>query len=386
MNRFSFSEDAPRFDAHVRLSQCRRSCGAPPASAWPRLARKVNALGKLLTSHGPRFGRAALSLVAAVGSLSGIAQADTTNLNSRSLSATSITWTEFHNWSNSILISNGKVEAVIAPAIGRVMQFKFVGDDDGPLWNNRTLDGKAPDPKATEWLNFGGDKSWPAPQADWSNIIDRPWPPPPAFDSMPAKATVEQGMVTLISPVDPFYGIRTIRQMMLVPGEPVMRIETTYEKVQGDPKRVGVWVITQVRNPVGVYLRAPSPSIFTNGCNNQGPALPPSLRIEQGLLSLSRDSNVAYKIGSDASALLWVGEKTLLLIESPRTGKDDYPDQGSSVEVYTNPDALPYVELEILGPLHALKVGDRIQRSSTYTLFHRGKPSSEAQARAILGQ
>jgi hypothetical protein len=320
----------------------------------------------------------------AVGLVSSIAQADTTNLNTRSLSATSITRTKFHNWSDSIIMSNGKVEAVIVPAIGRVMQFKFVGDDDGPLWNNRKLEGKAPNPKARKWRNFGGDKSWPSPQADWSNITARAWPPPPAFDSMPAQATVEQGIVTLISPVDPFYGIRTIRQMMLVPGEPIMRIETTYEKVQGDPKRVGVWVITQARNPVGVYLRVPSCSIFTNGCNNQGPALPPSLRVEQGLLSLSRDSKVAYKIGSDAGALLWVGEKTLLLIESPRTGEGDYPDQGSSVELYTNPDALPYVEMEMLGPVHTLKVGDRIQHGSTYTLFHRGEFSPEAQARAIL--
>ena len=339
---------------------------------------------KLRVSRRLCLGRVTLSLVVVTISVSGIARGDTTNLNSHSLSGISITREKFHDWDDSIVMNNGKVEAIIVPAIGRVMQFKFVGKDDGPFWNNRGLDGKAPDPKATEWSNFGGDKSWPSPQADWSNIIDRPWPPPPAFDSMPVQATIGQGMVTLISQVDPFYGIRAIRQIVLVPGEPAMRIKTTYEKVQGDPKRVGVWVITQTRDPQGVYLRIPSSSIFTNGCNNQGPALPPSLHVERNLLSLIRDPSVAYKIGSDADALLWVGEKTVLLIESPRMEEGDYPDQGSSAEIYTNPNSFPYVEMEMLGPLYDLKVGDRIQRSSTYKLFHREQSSSEAEARAIL--
>jgi hypothetical protein len=165
-----------------------------------------------------------------------------------------------------------------------------------------------------------------------------------------------------------------------------MRIETTYEKVQGDPMRVGVWVITQVRNPVGIYLAVPTSSIFPAGYTNQAQRLPPSLRVENGLLSLTRDSRNAYKIGSDAGALLWVGEKTGLLIESPRVGSGDYPDHGSSAEIYTNPDALPYVEMELLGPLQTMKVGDRIQRSSSYTLFHRSESSPEAEARRILGR
>jgi hypothetical protein len=340
---------------------------------------------KSLTSVRLYLVQVAFSSVAAVGSTFDLAQAGITNLDAYALSAINITRTNYHDWPDSIIMNNGKVEAVIVPAIGRVMQFKFIGDNDGPLWNQRKLDGQASDPNSTEWRHFGGDKTWPAPQADWSQITDRPWPPPPAFDSMPVQATTEQGMVTLTSPVDPFYGIHTIRQIMLVPGKPVMRIETTYEKVQGNPQRVAVWVITQVRHPVGVYLRVPSASIFPQGCNNQGPALPPSLRVEKGLLSLTRDPKVAYKIGSDAGALLWVGEKTALMIESPRDENGDYPDHGSSVEIYTNPDALPYVELEMLGPLHTMKVGDRIQRSSTYTLFPREVSSSAAQAREILG-
>src|ERR1044071_7118728 len=49
--------------------------------------------------------------------------------------------TNYHGWANSILLSNGRVEAVIVPAIGRVMQFRFAGEEDGPFWENRALDG-----------------------------------------------------------------------------------------------------------------------------------------------------------------------------------------------------------------------------------------------------
>jgi len=119
--------------------------------------------------------------------------------------------TNYHGWTNSILVSNGRVEAVIVPAVGRVMQFRFAGTEDGPFWENRALDGKAPDPQSKEWSNFGGDKAWPAPQADWSRITPRAWPPPVAFDSMPAEARVDGFVVTLVSSVDPNYGIRTRR-------------------------------------------------------------------------------------------------------------------------------------------------------------------------------
>lgn len=344
------------------------------------------AFDTVLASTRLRLCRGMLGLLVAVASVSVLSQIDAETLDALNSSAVRLIQTNYHNWPDSILMSNGKVEVVIVPAIGRVMQFKFMREDEGPLWNNQKLAGRATDPNSAEWSNFGGDKTWPAPEADWSKFTNRSWPPPPAFDSMPVHATLGQGMVTLVSPVDPFYGIRTHRQITLVPDKPIMRIETTYEKVEGDPKHVAVWIITQVRNTIGVYLAVPPSSIFPGGCTNQSRKLPPSLRVEKGLLSLARDSKGAFKIGSDADALLWVGEKTALLIESPRTGTGDYPDHGCSAEVYTNPDALPYVEMELLGPLHTMKVGDRIQCSSTYTLFHRAEASSEAEARRILGR
>jgi hypothetical protein len=297
-----------------------------------------------------------------------------------------ITQTNYHGWPGSILMSNGKVEVIIVPAVGRVMQFRFAGETDGPFWENRALDGRAPDPKSPEWGNFGGDKTWPAPQADWPKVADRGWPPPPAFDSMPVKAEVSGDTVTLLSPVDPFYGIRTRRVIALERDQLAMRIETTYEKVTGEPRKVGVWVITQLKEPVAVFLPVPEASLYASGYSKQSEALPANLRVADGLLSLTRDPKMAAKIGSDAGTLLWVGKKTVLRIDSVREPRAEYPDQGSSAEVYTNPDPHPYVELELLGPLQTLRVGGQIKRSNAYALSRRSKETAEAEARTWLGR
>jgi hypothetical protein len=316
----------------------------------------------------------------------------------------------YHGWRDALILGNGQVEAVIVPSIGRVMQFRFAGEADGPFWENRALDGKPPDPRASEWVNFGGDKPWPAPQGDWPNITPRAWPPPVGFDasawrgepmivnfsrafpgSVPGGANVGGTVVKLTSPVDPHYGIRVVRLVQIDPAAPVMRIKTIYEKVSGEPRRVAVWVITQLKEPVGVFVPVPPDSRYVEGYNKQSEELPQGFRVERGpggaMISLKRDPNKATKIGSDAGTLLWVGERQTLRIDSPRVADAEYPDNGSSAEVYTHPiPAHPYVELEMLGPLARLAVGDKIERTNVYTLARRRQSEGAAEARAVLAR
>ena len=47
----------------------------------------------------------------------------------------------YRGWADSYLLSNGTVEAVVVPAVGRVMQFHFIGEDD-VFWENSALQGK----------------------------------------------------------------------------------------------------------------------------------------------------------------------------------------------------------------------------------------------------
>ncbi len=295
--------------------------------------------------------------------------------------------TNYHGWNNSVLLSNGKVEAIVVPEIGRVMQFRFVGQQDGPFWDNRELYGKAPDPKSKDWMNFGGDKAWPAPQEDWDKKTPRAWPPPSAFDAMPDEARVNDRTVTLVSPVDPDYGIQVHRQVALDLERPVMRITTTFEKVSGRPVQVGVWVISQLKSPVAVYVPVPQFTRYREGFNVQSEQLPPDLRREGEWISLTRDPKTPHKIGTDANTLIWMDHRQVLRIDSTRALFDvKYPDQESSAEIYTNPDPLAYVELEMLGPLRKMIVGDKISRTSIYTLLPRREADPDLEAARLTAR
>ena len=284
-------------------------------------------------------------------------------------------------WTDAVVLNNGQVEAIVVPSIGRVMQFRFASAVDGPLWENPVQLGKPMPEKPWDAAHgsFGGDKTWPAPQSQWN------WPPPDVFDAAPLAFRVEADKtVVLTSPVSERFGIRTERRITLATNAPTLQIVTTYEKVSGPPAETSVWVITQAKDPVAVYVPVPKGTKFPDG-STQEMALPKdSSEVKDGLVRLTRDPKGPHKIGNDASSIVWVGERELLRIDIAREADGKYPDGGCSTEVYTNGDPVPYVELETLGPLHELKAGDRISATNTYTLYHREGANAAAQVKQIL--
>jgi hypothetical protein len=290
-------------------------------------------------------------------------------------------WDTYRGWSNSIVISNGVAEAAVVPAIGRIMQFRFLDQPDGPFWENPVLFGKKP--AANSWDtpgSFGGDKVWPAPQSAWN------WPPPRGFDSLSFTGAIASGVAMLTGPVDSTYGTRVVRRITLHPSEPILRVTSTLEKMTGKTNQMGVWVITQVKEAERVFVPVPSVSLFAKGYTALG-SVPQGLVVTNGFISLSRDRSTGTKIGNDAGTLLWVGTNTVLLLESPRmpgVPKSGYPDSGCSAEVYTNPNPTPYIELELLGPLARPGTHDSLSAVSIYSLFRRTGGSPLEEAKKIL--
>lgn len=300
-------------------------------------------------------------------------------------------WMEYRGWTNAVHWTNAQVEVIVVPAIGRILQFRFHGDS-GPFWEHPELGGHSPDAQSSEWINFGGDKAWPSPQSEWPLWTPRAWPPPPAFDSMAVQATLEKDHVLLTSPVDPYYGIRTLREIWLDALQPKLRVVTTFERVTSgtspnspQPHPVGIWIVTQLQHPESVFVPLPTPTRFPGGYDLQSDTPPSELLLQGDLLSLKRDSKASHKIGTDSDRLLWVGSSCSLLIQSARTPQGVYPDHSSSAEVYTNPDPLPYVELEMLASLQSLEVGARMSQTNHYTLHRRQAATPLEEARRVLG-
>ena len=263
------------------------------------------------------------------------------------------------------------------------MQFHFVGED-AIFWENPRLLGKSPDPTAKDWQNFGGDKTWPAPQADWPKMIGREWPPPAAFDSMPVKAETHDGVIELINPIEPAYGIRARRTISLDPHHPVLTITTVYEKQQGDPVKVGIGVITQFREPERAFMLLPLKSRFPKGYAQLQWTTPADLKVAGRVLSLK--GGIQSQIGSDANTLVWMSRQFVLRMDSPRVPGAQYGDQDASATIYTSAGPLNYVELEPFGPVSTMKVGDRIERTVTYTLSRRSRKDPLEEAQALAGR
>lgn len=294
---------------------------------------------------------------------------------------TALTGQSHRGWHDAVILRNRTVEIVIVPSVGRVMQFRFVGETDGPFWENAKLAGKPmpADPWKAAHGSFGGDKTWPAPQSLWN------WPPPDVFDTSAVTAKInDDRSVTLTSPVSPRFGLRTVRRIALDATAPVMRIATTYEKISGEPLEVSVWIISQLSDPAAVFLPAPVTSKFVGGLAPQWPAPPGAVERRGDLLRLARLPAKSYKIGNDSPAIVWVGAKHVLKIAADRIPGATYPDEGCIAEFYGNADPVPYVELETVSPLRTLRVGESHSATNTYVLARRSSPDAETDARAAL--
>ena len=122
------------------------------------------------------------------------------------------------------------------------MRIGFAGDGGAsdPLWRHDALGpGLAPDENG--WINYGGDKAWPAPQSDWERMTGKGWPPPATFDARAHTGSVagSGSAIEMLSPVDPAYGVRVRRTARL--SSEVVIVETAFggrrimDMLVGDP-------------------------------------------------------------------------------------------------------------------------------------------------------
>jgi hypothetical protein len=299
--------------------------------------------------------------------------------------------TNYHSWNNSISVNNGIVEAVVVPTIGRLQQFRFVGDTNNAFWEDSTLYGQSP--STSSYKGWGSDKAWPAPQNSWS-----PTWPPSDFDRKTNSASFSNGIVTMVSQVDSRFGIRTTRTIELLFNQPVMRVRTVFERtVTPSPSslltsNIAVWIDCQVcvTNSSRCYVPVPSPSIFANGYTLTGdayfgPSLPPSYTQVNGLISFGPDTAATHKVGFDSGTLALVGTNISLRVEAPRVPGATYTAGGCSTEVWTGTyPGTPYFELELLSPAPTLAVGQSREFIVTYSLFRRTETTTDAEAQKVL--
>jgi len=268
---------------------------------------------------------------------------------------------EYHGWSDSYRISNGTVEVVVVPKIGRVMRY---GYPSGPnmLWENPDLAGKAHVPG--EWSNFGGDKVWPAPQSDWT------WPPDPTIDGMPWEAEVLPDGLRLTSMDGKFSHVKFMREIHLGAVGTEVNINTRMDNT-GSPRSLAPWQITQLDNPYSIFLPTQTTSQMPDGWRLlTGSKIDPKYhKLSAGGLTLSL-ANTSYKFGAFSP----LGEITaskgnaIFHMKTKTYQRANYADKGSALQVYTGAGNDKYAELEVLAPLTKMQNGEGAILDVTWSL------------------
>ncbi len=295
-----------------------------------------------------------------------------------------------HGW-DSVQIRNGLIDLQIVPEIGgRVLQYKL-GDYGFFLVNEDLYDKKPPasgvGPEDT-WLNYGGDKLWPAPQG-WDNDEQWPGPPDPVLDGQPyTMETISPKEIRLTSGKDQRSGIQLSRVVKIFDGTTRVSIHATMKNIDTKTRRWGMWSHTQfnAKNRHGKgynqnyhgYCPINPRSIFPKGYTvifglAQNPSYKPDY--QEGIMDVHYQRLVG-KIGMDSDAG-WIatvdGTNGYVFVQrfTFQQGRQ-YPDN-SSVEFWMDghgqiyaykklmdmPEECGYgFESEIIGPYETLKPGE----------------------------
>jgi hypothetical protein len=164
------------------------------------------------------------------------------------VAAGSASASHFRGWKTRRM-TNGLVEVQALPQIGgRIIEYRLGSHNF--LFVNPVLAGKLPPASGLgpgkSWLNYGGEKLWPAPQG-WKGPNQWPGPPDPVLDAGAYTVNHASGdSVTMTSRSDPFTGIRFIKHVQIYPNSTRVGFTVTMQNISQKPRRWGIWSVTQL--------------------------------------------------------------------------------------------------------------------------------------------
>ena len=277
-------------------------------------------------------------------------------------------------------LRNKFIEVSIRPELGgRILNFSLSGKNF--LFENPSLVG-AMNVQPTEkwdgkWLNYGGEKIWPAPQG-WTDP-EREWdgPPDPYIDGgMYKVVSSDENSITLESPVDPHRGLQISRKIELLKDESRVKISAELRNLSTVSKRWSIWPVAQLARTSGdceasVPIGTSDWKIMHGVVNN------PQYFLDGDILRV-KYKRIVGKVGA-LTPSGWVAfsdnsNGRLFAVSFDFAIEAEYPDS-TSVQVWTSglgsvysrgrllsyaeneTENPPYTELEVLSPLSDIPPG-----------------------------
>jgi hypothetical protein len=287
----------------------------------------------------------------------------------------------YRGWKDSYRLSAGPYSLVVVPAIGgRIMAFSLGGRNS--LWENPAEFGKLYGPNPDPWRNYGGYKTWNAPQSRWG------FPPDTALDRGPAHVRVlktptgaPRGLEILGQSSDRFH-LRFRKRVFLDPKTGAARLEQFMTNTGGKPQTWALWDVTQVPAPCTVAFQANPKSRFPKGIYTYGQTKDTGQVSRDGDLVVVTWKGESAKFGGDCAAGWMVGLRGDLAYVKrfpPMSARHTYADEGAYAQVYTNGRELPYVEMEVSGPLVTLAPGGETGFVEEWQVVRLGSPKLSVQ-------
>ncbi len=271
----------------------------------------------------------------------------------------------YRGWQNCYRLANNRIEVIATADVGpRIIHLSVPGGENilGVMPEQAGLTG------GDEWRIYGGHRLWHAPEAK-----PRSYYP----DNAPVDVQIDGRTLRLIPPLETTTGIQKEIALTLIGDEPHLEVRHVLENRGLWPVELAPWALT-VLGLGGLAILPQSQWVPPDGLlPNRVLVLWPYTDLRDprvvwgtGYVLLRQDPDTAqpFKVGLNATAG-WAAyyRQNLLFVKCFDYDPDAfYPDNGCSVESYTNDR---FLELETLGPLELLEPGDSVEHVEHWFLY-----------------
>lgn len=266
----------------------------------------------------------------------------------------------FQGWKNCIELTHGDFRLVVTTEVGPRIVGAFLGKGENLLYLDKKLLGTS---NQKVWTNYGGHRIWHAPEDSVRSYCP---------DSRKVvMAELRDGGVAFMAPREELTGI--VKTINIYPeGDNSFRIEHQIRNEGLWDIEAAAWGITQLM-PGGTAIlpmNHGAEGLVPNRSVNFWPyAKPSDPRFVYGnefVLVKQTAKGAPTKIGLNSSEgwCAYVNKSTVFIKQYQYFDENEYPDLGSSIEVYTEGG---YLELETLGPLAILEPGDEVTHCEYWT-------------------
>ncbi len=298
------------------------------------------------------------------------------------------------NGRDSYAAGSNSLEWTVTPELGgRITSLVFDGEEvlfTMPELRARELDvAAAPDVRARkrelDWLLWGGDKTWLAPQEGWTDAL-----PFLDLDSGRYSPRVAGSAIEVTSPICRETGVQITRAISL-DDRGRIRIDQQMRNGSDNPVAWGLWGVTQVEGSGVAVLPIRPDSEFDGGIKpypNEGRSpeiMDRYIRRARDVAFIQCRQAEQFKYGSDSREGWILGlldrrpDQWLAFLKTfPTENSSPYP-HTSTIEVFDSP-SYPYFELETHSPLRRLAPGETGSHGEAWTL---GWIAKSADAGAI---